>query len=159
MTCHRETVCNHQRGLARNLLHFGTEILFAGLFLLPGYAMAASAAVNFSGHVPSREMPHEGYGLESVVVGFADRVLLPVPNFTGKLKTGAIYLYAVGRAGEGSSGEISWRDDAGEPPPAFLEVPVRSAKDTRYQVCVRSQQGYKKQCRAYRIVPAPGIKP
>lgn len=158
MTCHRETVCSHRSCRARSFLNATAGFLLAGLFLLPGHAIAASAPVSFTGHVPMRDTGQGGHGFESVIVGFTDQVLLPVPQFGGELATSGISLHVASRQGEESIREISWRDSAGEPP-AFLAVPLRSAGDTRYRVCARSQQGYKKQCRAYRIVPAPGMKP
>lgn len=140
------------------LRSFAGVLLTGAVLTAPGVALAASATISFSGHVPMRESQKELPDGATVVVGFTDRVLLPVPAFAAGVKTGEIHLEAMDKIQDAAIWRFSWRDDGGGPP-ALLEVPLEAVDETRYRVCVHSKQIGKKQCRAYRIVPAPGIKP
>ncbi|MCB1423547.1 MAG: hypothetical protein KDJ69_14005 [Nitratireductor sp.] len=121
--------------------------------------MAGSAAISFSGHVPYRESAQAATAGAEIVVGFSDRVLLPVPAFAADLKTDEIRLEAMDTFQDAAVRQFSWRAKRGGVLPAFVEVPLSGAGDTRYRICIHSKQAGKKQCRAYRIIPAPGMKP
>ena len=160
MTFHPETACRQRPDLITKGLRSLAGILLSGAFFtVPDASWAASATIGFSGYVPMRDPVQETSAGAQIVVGFSDRVLLPVPAIAESLGTGEIRLQAMGRPRDESVWHFSWRAKEGRAPPAFVEVPLESADEAWYQLCVHSKQNIKKQCRAYRIIPAPGIKP
>lgn len=149
MTFHNETWPGVQAAVWRHFCAKVCVALAAVVTLMPDCGLASSAAITFSGQVPARNAQIR----DMEIVGFSESVLLPVPAIGANWQANELRVQTM----DVSRSFVIWSAAGGGALPEFVAVPVKRGDETRYRVCVYLQQSLKMRCRAYRIIPAPGM--